>query len=124
MTSKSRNELYNEIKDLNIGVLINNVGYSLTHSLVYMYTHSLTLSNSQSYSYPQYFDVLGDLSNEVDSKTVNNKNLQETIPVSDISAIMLLNVWSTTHMTAVVLPLMVKKGYHLLTYLLTYLLTH
>ena len=124
MTSKSRNELYNEIKDLNIGVLINNVGYSLTHSLVYMYTHSLTLSNSQSYSYPQYFDVLGDLSNEVDSKTVNNKNLQETIPASDISAIMSLNVWSTTHMTAVVLPLMVKKGYHLLTYLLTYLLTH
>jgi short-subunit dehydrogenase len=124
MTSKFRNELYNEIKDLNIGVLINNVGYSLTHSLVYMYTHSLTLSNSQSYSYPQYFDVLGDLSNEVDSKTVNNKNLQETIPVSDISAIMSLNVWSTTHMTAVVLPLMVKKGYHLLTYSLTYLLTH
>jgi short-subunit dehydrogenase len=124
MTSKIRNELYNEIKDLNIGVLINNVGYSLTHSLVYMYTHSLTLSNSQSYSYPQYFDVLGDLSNEVDSKTVNNKNLQETIPASDISAIMSLNVWSTTHMTAVVLPLMVKKGYHLLTYLLTYLLTH
>ena len=124
MTSKSRNELYNEIKDLNIGVLINNVGYSLTLSFVYMYTHSLTLLNSQSYSYPQYFDVLGDLSNEVDSKTVNNKNLQETIPVSDISAIMSLNVWSTTHMTAVVLPLMVKKGYHLLTYLLTYLLTH
>ena len=124
MTSKIRNELYNEIKDLNIGVLINNVGYSLTHSLIHMYTHSLTLSNSQSYSYPQYFDVLGDLSNEVDSKTVNNKNLQETIPASDISAIMSLNVWSTTHMTAVVLPLMVKKGYHLLTYLLTYLLTH
>ena len=95
-----------------------------THSFTCTLTHLLTLSNSQSYSYPQYFDVLGDLSNEVDSKTVNNKNLQETIPASDISAIMSLNVWSTTHMTAVVLPLMVKKGNHLLTHLLTYSLTH